>query len=105
MLDDLADFLKPREERLQFGKVMLVVRELDGSADNSALADAEDKQWKLVIRCVFREDNNEPAFTDADIAALKKKSPTFTAPLIVAVQRVNGLNLESETKNSEAAQG
>lgn len=105
MLNDLAEFLQPREERLVFGKVKLVIKELDGSADNTVLREPEDRSWKLLVRCVFREDNGEPAFSDDDIPVLKKKSPTVTAPLVVAVQRVNGMNLEEEAKNSDAAPG
>ena len=104
MLDDLKDFLTPREEKLKFGKVKLVVRELDGSADNSALSVGDDTSWRILVRCVFREDNGQPAFEEKDIPALKKKSPLVTAPLVNAVGRVNGSNLEEEVKNSDAAQ-
>jgi hypothetical protein len=103
MLDDLAEFLKPREEKVKLGKVKLVVKELDGSADNSELKNTEDMSWRILIKCVFREDG-KPAFEDKDIPLLKKKSPVFTAPLVNAVNRVNGFNLEEEAKNSEAAQ-
>ena len=105
MLDDLEDFLKLREENVKFGKVALVVKELDGSADNSALKDGEDTSWKILVRCVFRADNGKQAFEDKDIPALKRKSPIITAPLVNAVNRVNGFNVEEEAKNSEAAQG
>lgn len=104
MLDDLAEFLKVREEKLTFGKVKLVVRELDGSADNSFLREEEDRSWRIFVRCVYREDNGEQAFNDSDIPALKKKNPAVTAPLINAVNRVNGFDLQEEAKNSDAAQ-
>jgi hypothetical protein len=105
MLDDLAEFLKPREEKLKFGKVHLVVKELDGTADHSALKETEDAQWKILVRCIFREDSGQPAFEDKDIPALRKKSPVVTAPLVNAVNRVNGLSTEEEVKNSDAARG
>lgn len=104
MLEDLAEFLKPREERITFGKVPLVIMELDGSADNSALAAEEDRAWRILVRCVFREDGT-PAFTDADIPKLKRKSPSVTQPLLTAVSRVNGISVEEEVKNSDAAHG
>jgi hypothetical protein len=105
VLDDLAEFLKPREERLTFGKVKLVVRELDGGADNSALREAEDRSWRLLVRCVFREDDDSQAFSDADIPVLKRKSPAVTGKLMNAVNSVNGFGLEEEAKNSDAAPG
>jgi hypothetical protein len=103
MLEDLAEFLTPREERIVFGKVPLLVRELDGSSDNSILVEEQDRQWRILVRCVFRE-NGDPAFTDADIPKLKRKSPAITSTLIMAVSRVNGQALEEEVKNSDAAQ-
>ena len=107
MLNDLAEFLKQREERLEFGGVKLVVRELDGSADNSALTEATDveRSWFILVRCVFREDNGERAFSDEDVPMLHKKSPMVTARLVNAVNRVNGFNIEEEAKNSDAVQG
>lgn len=105
MLDDLAEFLSLREEKIKFGKVDLVVKELDGSVDHAPLRDGEDTSWKILVRCVFRADNGKPAFDDGDIPKLKRKSPLVTAPLVNAVNRVNGFNLEEEAKNSEAAQG
>jgi hypothetical protein len=105
MLEDLAEFLKPREERISLGKVKLIVRELDGTADNSILKEDQDRSWRILVRCVFREDSGDQAFTDADIPALKRKSPQRTMPLISAVTRVNGFGIEDEAKNSDAAQG
>lgn len=103
MLDDLAEFLKPREERIKFGKVDLVVRELDGTVDREAIQKADDPHWAILVRCVFRADNGQPAFEDKDIPALKRKNPAVTARLISAVNRVNGTDLEEEEKNSDAA--
>ena len=105
MLDDLAEFLKPREEMITFGRVKLIVRELDGSADNSIIAEEKDRPWRILVRCVFREDDETPAFSDVDIPALKRKSPAITGKLINAVNRVNGFGIEDEAKNSAAAQG
>jgi hypothetical protein len=102
MLDDLAELLKVREERIKLGKVKLIVRELDGSADNSILKEEEDRTWRIFVRCVYREDSGERAFGDEDIPALKRKSPVITAPLINAVNRVNGFDLQEEAKNSDA---
>jgi hypothetical protein len=56
------------------------------------------------VRCVFREDDGKLAFDDGDIPKLKRKSPIVTAPLVNAVNRVNGFNTEEEAKNSDAAQ-
>ena len=108
MLNDLAEFLKQREEHLKFGGVKLVVRELDGSADNSVLTQAIDnveRSWLILVRCVFREDNGERAFSDEDVPMLRKKNPMVTARLVNAVNGVNGFNIEEEAKNSDAAQG
>jgi hypothetical protein len=104
LLEDLAEFLKLREERITFGKVKLIARELDGSADNAILREPEDRSWRLLVRCLFREDTGEQAFDDADIKALKRKSPVTTSKLVEAVNRVNGFDIEDEAKNSDAAQ-
>ena len=102
MLKDIAELLKPREEQLKFAGREVTVRELDAAADVSAFGDNQDLSWKLLTRCVF-DAGGKPLFEDADIAELKRGSRRRLRPLIEAVSRVNGFDLETEEKNSDAA--
>ena len=104
MLSDLVDFLKQREERIKLGGRALVVRELSSAGDTEPMRDGVDVAWKVLVRCTFLE-SGESAFSDEDIPALKASSASKLGVLINAVNRVNGLNVEEEVKNSEAAQG
>jgi hypothetical protein len=103
MLDDLAELYKDREEKVKHGKAVLVVKQWDGSEKKWVFEDPDDIQWRLIERCVFRE-NGERAFTRKDVDKLRSK-PLVSGQLAAAVSRVNGLDLEQEAKNSEAVQG
>lgn len=102
MLAELIAALAPREERITLAGHALVVRELAVAADVSAMQDNVDLTWKLVVRCVF-DEAGAAVFTDADIPALKAGSKARLQPLINAVVRVNGMDIEAEAKNSPAA--
>ena len=102
MLEELFEYLKPREEKVKLGKHTFVVREMTGNVDMTTFGDG-DSGWKTVVRCVFNEAG-EPVFTDADIPKLKASGAAKIAPLRIAVHRVNGLDVEAEEKNSSAAQ-
>jgi hypothetical protein len=103
MLEDLAELYKDREERVKHGRLTLVVRQWDGSDREWVFQDPSDVTWRLVERCVFRE-NGERAFDKNDVETMKKK-PLIAGQLVPVVNRVNGMDLEEEAKNSDAAQG
>jgi len=100
MLKDLQDFLEPAEERITFAGQQLLVRELDSLIDTAAMRDDVDTTWKLVVRCVFDPLSGAPVFTDEDIPALKRGARRKTLPLIHAVLRVCGQDIEAAEKNS-----
>jgi hypothetical protein len=103
MLDQLLEFLKPREEKVSLGGVTFHVKEMNGTVNTEALADGIDTTWKILVRCVFKEDGVQ-AFSDEDIPRLKASSKPKLVPLVNAVNRVNGFLVEEEVKNSAAAQ-
>jgi hypothetical protein len=103
MLEQLLEFLKPREEKVSLGGVDFHVKEMTGTVNTEALADGVDVTWKILVRCVFKEDGAQ-AFSDDDIPRLKASSKPKLAPIVNAVNRVNGFAVEEEAKNSKAAQ-
>ena len=103
MLPDLLEAIQPREKEITLGGRKLVVRELSGEADTSAMQDNQDLTWKLLVRCVFVAESGEPAFTDKDIPALRRGAKLRVKPLVDAVIEVNGMDIEAEAKNSAAA--
>ena len=104
MHKSLKNFLAAREEPITVGDRRLVARELEAAADTAAFLDQEDLSYKLIVRCVFEEDGS-PAFTDDDIQTLKSGSRVKLQPLVDAVNRVNGLDVRAEAKNSDAGPG
>lgn len=102
MIEELIAALKAREEVVELGGHKLTVRELETAADVAAFQDNNDLQLKLVVRCVF-DAEGRPVFTDEDIPALRGTSKTRFAPLLAAVNRVNGFDVEDGAKNSAAA--
>lgn len=104
MYRDLAEFLRPREERLSFAGRTLVVRELESAADVASMADNVDLAYKLMVRCVF-DEAGAPVFTEADVPALRSGAKAKLLPLMEAVNRVNGFDTEGDSKNSAAAPG
>lgn len=103
MIPDILEFLAPREEKIQFGGRTLVIKEMTSNTETESLRDKVDVSWKILVLCVFREDGTA-LFTNDDIPRLKASSTSKIAPLINAVNRVNGFNVEDEAKNSDAAQ-
>lgn len=101
MREDLKAFLAPREERITFAGVELLVRELETAAEFEQVSDDVDWRFLVMVKCVFLP-NGEPAFTRDDIADLKKSSRTKLLPIVAAVNRVNGFQVEIEEKNSGA---
>jgi len=105
MLKELEEFLKPQEERVKFGSLTVVVRELATLEDFTALGSSgADGVYLGLVRCVFTE-KGEPVFAEADLPKLKASSKVKLLPLMQAMNRVNGLDIEGEVKNSEAAPG
>ena len=103
MLADILEAIKLREERVKFAGKELVVRELSTAAKLSSGKGEEDNFYHLFIACVYEEDGETLALNAESIPALKAGSRNKLAPLILAVTRVNGLDVEAEAKNSEAA--
>ena len=114
MLEDLLEAIRPREERVKLGGRVLVVKELATAADVASMRDNKDLDYKLVVRCVFLGEPGAepdswvagpPAFAEDDIPALKAGAKTKLVPLLEAVNRVNGFDIEAEEKNSAAVPG
>ena len=101
MLEVLREALAPREERVVIGGITLVAREMATAADVEAMQDNKDLGMKMLVRCVF-DESGKAVFTDEDIPALKASAKVKLAPLVAAVNRVNGFAVEAEAKNSEA---
>lgn len=103
MLKELQEALKGREEAVEIGGHKLVVRELPSAADVIS-GDGEDVGFQMIVRCTFDEEGKQ-VFTDADIPALRLASKWKFAPLMTAVNRVNGFDQEQNAKNSAAGPG
>ena len=103
MLDALKQALALREERVTLGDIELTVREMSAEADVSGWDDAASG-YHLLVRCVYGPDG-ALAFGTDDIPALQAGSKRRLLPLLTAVRRVNGLDVEAEEKNSAAAPG
>lgn len=103
MRDELLKALAPREEKFDFLGQTVTLREMGSAQDTEKLRELAPMEltYRSLVHCVIGPDGN-PVFTDADIPALKKASPSKLLPLIAAVARVNGFNIEAEEKNSEA---
>jgi hypothetical protein len=92
-----------REERVVIGGTTFVVKELNTAADVAQFSDDPDYSLKVLTRCVYASDGTTLAFTDSDIPDIKEQTSLFRlSELIRAVHRVNGMDTESEVKNSEA---
>lgn len=108
MKEEIRKFIEPRTETLTWAGQKIVVRELDTAAELGNQPDAEDAAYWLLVRCAFFEDDT-PVFAESDIPLLRSKkgrvSTRKIAPLLRAVNRVNGLDLEDEVKNSGAGPG
>jgi hypothetical protein len=102
--EQLFEALAPREERVEILGRALIVRELESAADTAAFLDNADMSWKMIVRCVFREDG-QPMFGDDDIPRLKRTAKLRLKPLSDAVLRVNGLDVDGAEKNSGAGPG
>jgi hypothetical protein len=104
MRADILEAIKLREEPVKLAGSTLIVRELSSAADLGATKGDPDIFYRLMMACVFEEDGVTPAMTAEDIPALKAGSRKKLAPLVLAVQRVNGLDAEDDAKKSEAGQ-
>lgn len=93
------DFLAPREETLPWNGREIVVREMGTASDLLLFRDQGDFKLKFAIRCSFEKDG-KPVYEDADLPFLKAAPYTKMKPLLDAVDRVMGFNLEAEAKNS-----
>ena len=108
MLKLLEDLLRTREQAVELGGIKLHVRELESAAD--LLIQGEEKLpegelgWRMLVMCTFGEDG-KLAFSKDDIPALKASSKWKLAPLIQAVNKVNGFDGDAEAKNSDAVPG
>lgn len=94
--------LAPQEERLELWGHTLVIRELASAADVVRVEDDDNLTYHFIVRCTF-DEAGEPLFTDDDIPQLKACSKAKLLPIIEAVSRVNGLWVNGNAKNSEAA--
>lgn len=101
---DLLAALAPQKEAVTFAGRAFFAHELDCAADVPSEGGAVEMSLRLIVLCV-RDAEGRPAFTDDDLAALRKASRRRIKPLIDAVMRVNGFNIEAEVKNSDAGPG
>lgn len=101
MHQDILEAIKVREEKITFAGHVLVVREASNAAEIGQKGDA-DIVYRLMVACLFEEDGQTPALSEADITALKAGGRKRVGELVDAVLRVNGLNAEEEVKKPEA---
>lgn len=105
MKEEIRKFIEPRSESLVWAGKKIIVRELDTAAELGNQPSSEDAAYWLLVRCVFYEDGGA-VFADEDMPVLRSKkgraSSRKIAPLIGACNRVNGLDVEDEVKNSGA---
>lgn len=101
MLKEIAEALKPREERVVLAGHTLVVREVANAAKFGDGAERDDIFYHLMVASVFTEDG-KPALTVEDIPTLKASGRGVMAALTMAVTRVNGMDFKGETEKSEA---
>ena len=95
---------KRRSASVESGGKTFVVRELPTAADVVNMRDDPDHSLRVLVACVFEADGVTPAFSVEDIPDIKKETGLHSMmKLVTAVHSVNGLNLEAEVKNSEAA--
>lgn len=104
MLKEIADALKPQEERVEFAGRTLTVRELGCAADLTAAGDSSERGLLISIHCIF-EASGQRVFTEDDLPELRGASRSKFDPLLQAVLRVNGFKTAEPEKNSEAAPG
>jgi hypothetical protein len=100
--DTLLAAMQPREEKMQFLGVDIVVRELPSAADVEGFRDGKDADYKWMVRCTFTTDG-QPVFTDDHIPKLKQTARAKLMPLLSAVFRVNGLLPDEAEKNFAAS--
>jgi hypothetical protein len=105
MRADILEAIKPREEQVQFAGNTLLVRELASAAEIGAAEGDPDLFVKLMVACIFEADGTTPAMTAEDLPALKAAGRGRLAPLVLAVRRVNGMDLEGDAKKSETGPG
>jgi hypothetical protein len=110
MLQEILDAIACREEELKFLGRDVVVREVDISTDliieqevekeilDAGAERAELGYWKMFVRSVALKETGAPLFEGADIPKLRKGARGRLAPLCAAVNRVNGLDAETNAK-------
>lgn len=102
MRDELLKFFGPQEERLKILGEELVVRTLSDDTPVEVFQ-GEDVFWRIVVASTFKADGTTPVFTNDDIeTVLKPAKRVRILPLVLAVQRVNAMDIEAEVKNSDA---
>lgn len=92
-----------KSETVEISGRKFVVRQVRRASELVELKDGEDGNYRMLVRCLF-DEAGVPVFTDEDIPALREEASDINfIPLIQAIVRVNGLDVEDRAKNSEAA--
>lgn len=111
MLEAIREALRVQEEELEFCGRKVIVRELNAAASlpvgepaatpEERTAQAERGYMLMLVRCVFWADGDDvgvQVFTDDDIPAIEAGAKRVLAPLVAAVNRVNGLDADLNAK-------
>ena len=99
---NIAHFARKSEPLMIDGR-KFTVRQVRSASELVEVKDSDEANYRLIIKCLCDEAGN-PVFTDADIPALKEEASEINfLPVLRAIARVNGLDVEERAKNSEAA--
>lgn len=118
MIHEILEAIRRREESVEALGRRFLVRELDASQsfrtepelqaklETLGLAPDDLIFWKCFVRCVLEDEEGGGAmpFTDEHIPQLCRGSRLKLAPLVNAVNRVNGFDPDENEKNSSAVQ-
>lgn len=111
MLKEILDAIKLQEEGVVFLGKPCIVRELDTSTSlrvedadlnkrfaEAKLNEADVAYWAMFVSSVFLKETGEPLFGLDDVPELCRGSRRAMAPLVIAVNRVNGLDEKDNAK-------
>lgn len=80
------------EDRSEYLTALFAAREAE---DQDALNQLDAQ---IVVSCVFDPEDNSPAFSDADVPMLMKKSAAVVGTLSMIAQRLSGLDNQAEER-------
>lgn len=111
MLKEILEAIKIQTETATFLGKACVVREMDSGTNlrvedadlnkrfaAAGLTEGDVAYWSMFVHSITLEETGEPLFSVDDIPELARGSRRKLAPLVVAVNRVNGLDEKDNEK-------